>query len=285
MSFVISDSLLNVFGTPEVGLTVTAYLASDIGQIPQPFMAPPSNAKVQATATADSSGNFSLTVPTDAPVFLVTQSALNSTTYYWAEGVQTQLGYAAGSVPAGGLTASSASAFGAMGEYTATLTQQTSGKVQIEQLDVYGRQAKGGHSVNLLNHASAADTGVASSGTTTYNNGGGYYDVSMFDELSIKLNITNAAGGSSPTVTLYVDLIDAQGVAYVAFTSDAMVTTAGALTLTRLISLGKSCTVGNSGVIQGASSSLAGCKMQLRIVGGGSTSNTSITYSLVVDGR
>lgn len=282
MATTISDTLSNAFGIGEVGLTVYAYRTTDFGGVvPGPFAVPPAAIVALASAVADSNGAFALTLTSSAPVHLAVQSALNPSAWYWSYNRGVDYGIASSTVVAAGVAPSKTSAVEVLGQYNTALTAITAGDIGQVQLDKYGRAAQGEHGVNLLTHASAADTGVASSGTTTYALG----DVSMFAELSVKLNITAAAGGSSPTVTAYVDLIDAQSIAYQVYASDAMTTTAGSLSLLRIASIGKGCTVGSTGVVQGASSSLAGCTAQVRIVGGGTTSNTSATYSLTVDGR
>lgn len=285
MSYTISDTILNLFNTPEVSLTIEAFLATDFAQIPSKFMTPPANVIAQATTVADSAGNFTITVPLDDPVYLAAASSQNTGVYYWAIGRNVDLGVAAGSVPAAGVATSKVSAFGVLGQYNTNLTALTTTDYAPLQLDLYGREAKGGKSVNILTVASAANTGVTSSGTITYNNSASYYDVSMFDDITIKLNITLAAGGTSPTVQLLADLVDANDIAYNVYASDAMATTAGTLTLTRYVSLGKAAATAATGTVQGENVSLAGAKLQLRLLGGGTTSNTSITYSLAVDGR
>lgn len=285
MSYTITDNIANLFQTSEVSLVITAYLAQDIGTLPSTFMVPPTSAAKQGTATADGSGNFALSVPLDQPVYLAAASALNPGTYYWAVGRNVDLGLAAGSVAAGGATSAQSTVFGEMGRYDSTLPTVTSGRYNPIEEDRLGRELKGNTLVNLLTHASAADTGITLAGTTTYDNSAAYYDVSLFDEICIKWNATTSAGGSSPTIQLLVDLIDAQGIIFQVYASDAMTTTAGALTLFRHISIGKGAPTVATNVVQGVNCSLAGCKMRMRVLGGGSTSNTSITYSLTIDAR
>lgn len=291
MSYTITDNLSPLFGTQEVSLVVDAFLATDFAGIPAQYMAPPSNAKVQATTTADSSGNFVLTLPLDSPVYLACHSVLSPTIWYWAIGRGVDVGTSAisGTVPSTGLAAASTQVLGNLAQYTAALGSATAlsdTKYGAMQCDKYGRLLRGSESINILNHASAPDTGVASKATTTYDNTGSFYDVSSFDEVSIKWYISVTAGGSSPTLQMAVDLIDAQGAIFTAYTSDAIASDAsGSFNTGRLISIGKGCTAAATSAVQGANSSLAGNKMRIRITGGGSTSNTSITYSLVVDGR
>lgn len=283
MSYTISDNTANIFPTAETGLTVKAYLAQDFAVIPSKYQAPPAGVTAQATATADNTGAFTLTVPFNEPCYLVAQSLLNSNTYYWAIGKNPDLGLAASGITGTGAAATGVTALGILGQYSTTLPTPTSGKYIPLQTDSYGRIAEGQHSVNLITVPSAANTGIGSG--ITYDNSGAFFDVSMFTDVTVKLNITAAAGGTAPTVIAYVDLIDAQGNPYTVFTSDTMTTTAGALTLARYISVGKAAATGNTGVVQGVNTSLAGSKLRVRLVGGGTAANTSLTYSLVVDAR
>jgi hypothetical protein len=83
MSYTITDTLSNCFGTSEVSLTVYAFTENQFGgRAPEQYTIPPL-AEAVASATADGTGKFAITVPVESSYHLAAHSGLNATTYYW----------------------------------------------------------------------------------------------------------------------------------------------------------------------------------------------------------
>jgi len=160
----------------------------------------------------------------------------------------TGLPYAASSLPLYGATSVTV-----VGSTTATV--DAAGNLHIATTGTVGTQAVG---ATVLNQASAAQTASGMSPTLA---------VGAYRELLVAVNVS-AVAGTSPTLTLAVDSLGADGVWYTLWTSAAM--TAVGQTLA---SLG----------VEASTNTAFGASVRLRWTIGGTT--PSFTFSASITGR